>query len=192
LCASASFPDSAAINAVPATAASRRTTNFMDPLLTYGAFARDSTSGGELAVPPELVDGVQTHGPPPHPLDVLQHSRRAVEVEAAPVARVVVREDQRPVVAQLGHRDARRAVVELGREDRLAQLVDVAARHADLAVGVGLEDEELQLLGEVAVEVVADEAEVVLVAADLARLLHALRLHEVLPDREPEVVRVDR
>jgi hypothetical protein len=66
------------------------------------------------------------------------------------------------------------------------------ARHdADFAVVLRSKANRLQLLGELAIEVVAHEAEVVFLLADAARFVHAALLDDSLPQREAEVVRVD-
>src|SRR5687767_3529560 len=104
---------------------------------------------------------------------------------------MLVREDEATVALDLDRGDARGAEVELGREDRLAHRLEVARLDADLVALAHLEDEEVELLGEAAVEVVADEAEVVLLAHHLARAREAVLLDDVLPEREAEVVGID-
>src|SRR6266850_2141596 len=146
---------------------------------------------GELYRLVALVGGRELDGAAPHAVHVVEHALRARDVEAAPVARVVVRQRERAVVLQFSGGDARRAEVELRPEDRLADGVDVLRRDADLVAGPGLIDEKPGLLGESLVEPVADEAEVVLVAPHLARALDAVLLDDALPDREAEVVGID-
>src|SRR5262249_46547444 len=97
---------------------------------------------------------------------------------------MVVRECQAAVVLELDRRHARRAEVELRREDRLADGVDVLAGDTDLVARPGFVDEKARFARELLVEPVADEAEVVLVAAYLARALDAVLVDDPFPDGE--------
>ena len=101
---------------------------------------------------------------------------------------MIVREHERTVLLHLGRGDARRAVVEFRREDRLADRIQVARDDADLAVVLRLEREEIQLLRELAIEILPHEAEIVLLATDAARFVHAALLDDSFPEREPQVV----
>src|SRR5438094_753474 len=129
----------------------------------------------------------EARGPAPHPVDVLQYALRAGDVEPAAVARMVVRERQAAVVLELHRRHARRAEVELRREDRLANGVDVLGGDTDLVARAGFVDEQARLARELLVEPVADEAEVVLVPAHLARALDAVLLDDPFPDGKAQV-----
>jgi hypothetical protein len=77
---------------------------------------------------------------------------------------------------------------------RIASRTSFTSREVDLdaVIRFRLEDEEAELVAELLVEIVADETEVVLVAADVAREIEAPLLDDALPHREAEVIRVDR
>ena len=59
-----------------------------------------------------------------------------------------------------------------------------------LPSAVALVAEQLELLGELLRQVIADEAEVVVLGADLERALEPVLRDDRLPDREPEVIRI--
>ena len=105
---------------------------------------------------------------------------------------MVVRERQAAVDVDVRRGDARRAEVELRRDDRLAHRMDVARSDLDPAVGVRLVDEQVELLGELAVEVIAHEAEIVFFGADPARRFETLLVDDPFPHREAEMIGIDR
>jgi len=70
--------------------------------------------------------------------------------------------------------------------------VDVAVGEAGFAVAARFVDEQVEPLGQFLVEVVADEAEVVLLAHDVARRRQSLALDDVLPHRKAEMIGVER
>ena len=105
----------------------RRLQDWTDRALAYVASACTSLRArSQLVRRAAAVDGLQHDRPAPGAMDVLQHARGALEVEAAAVGCVVVHEHERAVGLHLADADARRAVVELRREDRFAHLVHVA------------------------------------------------------------------
>ena len=70
--------------------------------------------------------------------------------------------------------------------------MNVVVQHAQTAIAPSLVTEQLQLFGELCRQVIAHEAEVVVLRADLERALHAVRRDDRLPDRETQVIWIDR
>src|SRR5215471_9379724 len=139
-----------------------------------------------------LVDRGEGYRPPPDARHVTEDALGALGVEAAPVTFVIVDQAQASVDGHLGGGDAGRAEVEPWSEDRFAHGVDVARYDLDRAVRGRFVDEKIQLLGQLGVEIIAHEAEVVLFGADSARGRKATLLDDLLPHRETEMIRIDR
>ena len=68
---------------------------------------------GKLAFSTVAVDGEQGHRTSPDAADIIEHALGALEIEAPPVAAMIVRQHQAAVDVELPHGDARGAVVEL-------------------------------------------------------------------------------
>ena len=108
------------------------------------------------------VHGVQHHRPAPHAPDVLEHLAPPVLIDATAIGEVVVLQFQGAIIAQLRHRDIRRAEIVLRREQRLVQAMQVGIHHFDLPIGATGEAEQFQLIGNLAGQVIAHEAEVII------------------------------
>ena len=108
-----------------------------------------------------LVDGGEHDRPPPDLVQVVEHLTAALQVKAAPVDARVVHELEGAVVAHVLRGDHRGAEVVFGREDRLVQPREVLLQHLHLAVAARVVAEQAELLGELAGEVIAHEAEVI-------------------------------
>ncbi len=86
----------------------------------------------------------------------------------------------------------RGAEIVLGRQNRLANIVDVAVHDPDGAVLAAFVAEQLQLFRQILGEVVTHETEVIVLGAYLERLLKAIRLHDLFPHDEAQVIGVYR
>ena len=94
------------------------------------------------------VDGAHHHRAPPHPMDVFEDPAGMLDIEAAPVAAMVLGQLQAAGVVEGHHRDARRTEVIAWRQELFAQRVDVPVTDLDLTVAPGLEAEQPELTGQ--------------------------------------------
>src|SRR5262245_23808560 len=134
---------------------------------------------------------MQEHRSAPYAAHVLEDRRSPAQIEPAAIAFVIVAQHERAVMPQLGDVYARGPEVESRSEYRLADAVDVVRGDLDPAA-FRFEHEEPQSLHQLAIEIVADESEVVFFPADLARLVDAVLVHDVAPHRESKVVWIHR
>ena len=133
---------------------------------------------------------MQAHGPSPDPGQVGQHALGLLQVEAASVALVIVAQHQAAIVMHQGGGDAGRAIVVLGCQDGFADGVQVAAGQPYLAVEPVFVHEQPQLIGQFRIEIITDEAEIVVVAADPARRLQAFACDDAFPHAKTQVIRI--
>src|SRR2546430_9394475 len=109
----------------------------------------------------------------------IEHLAATLQVKAAAVDGAVVRELERAVVAHVRGAHDRCAEVVLGREHRLVQRRQVMLEHLDLAVTARAVAEQAQLVGELAGELIAHEAEVIVLLHDGARRGQAVLLDDL-------------
>src|SRR5690606_20467782 len=126
--------------------------------------------------------------PAPYARDVLEHLATAIGIQSAPIRDVIMNELELAVDVNARGAHGRRAEAVLGREQRIVQRRQVALLNGQRAVCRTLEAEELQLRRDLLSEVIANEAEVIVLAHDLARVLEPVLFHDLLPNRKAEMV----
>src|SRR5262245_30543587 len=136
------------------------------------------------------VDSLQDHRPPPDAVDVFQYLATAFEIEPAAIDLVVVIQLERAVHPHVPGADTRRAEVVLLMQQALVQRRQLVLEHLDLAIRARVEAEQAELVRELPCQVIADEAEVVVLLHDRARGVEPLLLDDLLPHREAEVIRI--
>src|SRR4030095_8904160 len=102
------------------------------------------------------VYSVQNEGAAPQSVQVLEHLASALDVQAPPVGGVLVLQFESAVGAHVSDRHRRNAEAEFRRPDRLTKFIDVRVDDSDLAVWLRLVPEQVELPGQLLVEVVAD------------------------------------
>ena len=134
---------------------------------------------------------MQGDGAAPDAGDIRQHLFRPLQVEAAPIALVIVAQHQAAVVVEQGDGDARHAIIVFGRQDGFADGPQVAAGQARFAVAAAFMHEQAQAVSQFPVQIVADETAVIVVAANLARPRQSFALDDVFPHAKAQVIGID-
>src|SRR5579871_6011261 len=149
------------------------------------------SGGGELERRSRLVGGAQHDRPTPDPLQIIEHLAAALEVEPTPIDGRVMDQLESPVVTNVRGRDGRRAEVVLRGEQRLMERCELGVEHFDLPVAAGAVAKEIQLFRELARQIVAHEAEVIVLLHDVTGLLEPVALDDLFPHSETEMVGID-
>src|ERR1700687_3824904 len=121
-------------------------------------------------------------------MHILEHAGRALRIKAATVGPMIMQELERAVDANVGGGDGRRAEIVLWRQERIVELREISVENGGGAFLFGGEAGPLELGRELRGQMVADEAEVVVLPHDPPRALESVALDDLLPEAESQVI----